>query len=63
MADFLGRSALEIIIGVGVLNDLARRVRLAKEEVREWFPGRSRLLTSGCLRLLLFVVLALLFLA
>lgn len=63
MAEFSGRSALEIAIDVGVLDDVARRIRLAMEEIYEWLSRRGGLLASGCLRLLLFVVLAFLFLA
>jgi hypothetical protein len=33
MADLLGRSALEVIIAIGVLDDFARRIRLTMEEV------------------------------
>jgi len=63
VAKFFGRGALEIIIFVGVLDDLARRIRLAVKEVFEWLSRRSGLLASGCLRLLLSVILAFLFLA
>ena len=63
MANFLGRSALEIVIGNGVFNNLARGIRLAMEEVCEGSPWRNSLLASGRLRLLLLVVLAFLFLA
>jgi len=63
VANLFGRRALEIVILVGVLDDLARRIRLAMEKVCEWLSRRSGLLVSGCLRLLLLVVLAFLFLA
>jgi hypothetical protein len=63
MANFFGRRALEIVIDVGVLDDLARRIRLAMKEVCEWLSRRSGLLASGCLRLLLFVIPAFLSLA
>jgi hypothetical protein len=63
VANFFSRSAFEIVVDVGVLDDLARRIRLAMEEVCEWPSRRSSLLASGCLRLLLLVIFAFPFLA
>jgi hypothetical protein len=63
VANFSGRSAFEIVVGVGVLDDLARRIRLAMEEVCKWPSRRRGLMAAGCLRLLLLVILAFSFLA
>ena len=63
VTSLFSRSALEIVVDAGVLDDLARRIRLPIEEVCKRPSRRCGLLASGYLGLLLLVILAFLFLA
>jgi hypothetical protein len=59
MADFLSRRAIQVLVDMGIFNDLALRVRSSMENVSERLPRRRGLLASGRFRFLLFVGFAL----
>lgn len=62
MTKFFSRGAPKVVIAGGIFDDVALRISLIVKEVGECNPGRSRLLPSRCLLLLLLVILSFLLL-
>jgi hypothetical protein len=63
MADFLGRGPIQVLVDVGIFDNLAWRIRVPVEDVGERLSRGRGLLASGRFRLLLFVGFALFLLA
>jgi hypothetical protein len=57
MAGFLGRSATQVIVEIGIFDNLAFRIRSPMEDVGERLSRRRGLLASGRFRFLLLVAL------
>jgi hypothetical protein len=63
MADLLGRRATQILVTVGIFDNLAFRIRSSMEDVGQRLSWRRGLLASGRFGFLLFVGFALFLLA
>jgi hypothetical protein len=63
MADFLGRGPIQVLVDVGIFDNLAWRIRVPVEDVGERLSRGRGLLASGRFRLLLPVGFALFLLA
>jgi hypothetical protein len=53
MADFLGRGPIQVLVDVGIFDNLARRIRLPVGDVGERLSRGRGLLASGRFRFLL----------